>query len=106
MTSMKSTKSSKSAKTRVSASDKDKNKSKGSGLGDIENADAWSFDDDPKTAPQECSVEQALSGAYLYPFEAVLKALDTDPDGGLSDKDVKARQVSRACGGCGVSFVY
>ena len=96
---MTSTKSNKSAKTRVGANEK--NKSKASGLSATntdpekqQDGDTWSFDDDPKTAPQECTLEQALEAAYLYPFEAVLKALGTDPEGGLATKDVKTRQVS------------
>ncbi|CAO1636871.1 unnamed protein product [Sympodiomycopsis kandeliae] len=88
--SAKSAKSAKSSKTRVGSGDKSEKKSNG----DIENQndDTWSFDDDPKTAPQECTLEQALDAAYLYPYEAVLKAVGTDPEGGLSSKDVKARQ--------------
>ena len=53
------------------------------------------IDDDPTTAPQECTIEEALAGAHLYPFKAVLSALGTDAEAGLHTGEIKKRQVSR-----------
>lgn len=62
---------------------------------DVEKAQGFeSLDSDPATAPKECSLEEALSAGYLYPFDAVLTALHTDNEGGLTGKLVKERQVS------------
>lgn len=55
-----------------------------------------SIDDDPATAPQECTLEEALAAAYLYPQTAVLAATGTDAEAGLKSGEVKKRQASIA----------
>lgn len=59
---------------------------------------AEEIDDNPETAPQECTRQEALEGSYLYPFDAVLTALETDPEAGLHSGEVKKRQVSERGG--------
>lgn len=36
--------------------------------------------------------EEALNNAFLYPFEKVLKALESDKNSGLSESEAKKRQ--------------